>query len=132
MAIVVLAAVAGPAMAGGPRQPQIVGAKEMARLVAQEKGDTLVHLTLTVPSCPPCIKSLASLPALVGRSGWKGRFLQVQWNDWNAMGDEQSALQLKDGFVYVPLVVWYRNGVEKARYTLNDFPRLERELTAMQ
>jgi len=29
-------------------------------------------------------------------------------------------------------VVWYRNGVERARYTLNDFPRLERELTAMQ
>jgi hypothetical protein len=47
-------------------------------------------------------------------------------------GGDRKALKLKDGFVYVPLVVWYRNGAEKARYTLNDFPRLERELKSAQ
>jgi hypothetical protein len=127
--IVVLSA-PGSALAGEAVQPKILHAGEMAQLVAHAKGDTLVHLTLTVPSCPPCIRSLANLPALVGRSDWKGRFIQVQWNDWNAMGNDQAALKLKDGFVYVPLVVWYRDGVEKARYTLDQFPKLERELKA--
>jgi hypothetical protein len=67
-------------------QPEILSVAQVAGLVAQGKGDLLVHITLTVPSCPPCVTSLASVPPVVARSGWKGRFVRVQWDDWDRMG----------------------------------------------